>query len=445
MARYDNRNALILGAGRSGKAAARLLLERGGRVAIVDEKWPGQAMAECSTEGISCLTSDHEHLPDGAYDLVIVSPSFGLTHPWVETAQQRGLAIISELELAANYWKGELIAVTGSKGKSSVIKCLTDTLNLAGVVAVTAGNYGIPLCERVLTCAAYGEGTLAVTEVSSFQLEHTRTFAPTLAAILNIQADHLDRHETLEAYSALKRKIFQAQVAGKATAFLPKEISILGVPQGVPVETFGVKPWDTWRYHEGNVVHGELTIPVTGFFNNMVLGPAAALITAMLTHLGIAPEIIAQGFATFQPLPHRMQRLGTLNDVVIIDDSKATSLTATQAALKMIAPAKALLIAGGQLKEDDLDFLDLELSKGVKQAYLIGDAAPALFEAWEDLCDCEQCGDMKTAVDHALANAAPGDVLLLSPGCASFDQYAGMAKRGEHFKECVEAHGPIQP
>lgn len=443
MARYDNRNSLILGAGRSGLAAARLLLERGGRVAVVDENWPGSSLAEFSTEGISCLSADHDHLPDGAYDLVVVSPSIPLTHPWITIARQRGLAMISELELGANYWKGEAIAVTGSKGKSSVIKCLTDTLNLAGIPAVTAGNYGIPLCARVLECENAGVGVMAVTEVSSFQLEHTRTFAPTLAAILNIQADHLDRHETLEAYSTLKRRIFQAQVAGKATAFLPKEISILGVPQGVPVETFGTKPWDTWRYHEQNVIHGEVSIPVVGFFNNKVLGPAAALITAMLTHLGVAPEIIAKGFAEFKPLPHRMQRLGTIRGVTVIDDSKATSLTATQAALKMITPAKAHLIAGGQLKEDDLDFLDLELSKSVKKAYLIGEAAPALYEAWEDLCDCEQCGDMKTAVDHALANAVEGDVLLLSPGCASFDQYDGMAKRGEHFKACVEAHAPL--
>lgn len=443
MARYDNRNSLILGAGRSGLAAARLLLERGGRVAVVDENWPGSSLADFSTEGISCLSSDHDHLPDGAYDLVIVSPSIPLTHPWITIARQRGLAMISELELGANYWKGEAIAVTGSKGKSSVIKCLTDTLNLAGIPAVTAGNYGIPLCARVLECENAGVGVMAVTEVSSFQLEHTRTFAPTLAAILNIQADHLDRHETLEAYSTLKRRIFQAQVAGKATAFLPKEISILGVPQGVPVETFGTKPWDTWRYHEQNVIHGEVSIPVVGFFNNKVLGPAAALITAMLTHLGVTPEIIAKGFAEFKPLPHRMQHLGAIKGVTVIDDSKATSLTATQAALKMITPAKAHLIAGGQLKEDDLDFLDLELSKSVKKAYLIGEAAPALYEAWEDLCDCEQCGDMKTAVDHALANAVEGDILLLSPGCASFDQYDGMAKRGEHFKACVEAHAPL--
>ena len=243
--------------------------------------------------------------------------------------------------------------------------------------------------------------------------------------------------------TARKRAIFSSLGTEKAIAFLPKDISVLGVPQGVPVETFGPKPWDTWRYHNHAITHGDLSIPVTGFFDNKVLGSAAALITAMLTHLNIAPEIIAQGFATFTPLPHRMQHLGTLNGVSIINDSKATSLTATQAALKMVDPAKVHLIAGGRLKEDDLDFLDLELSKTVKKAYLIGEAAQQLFSAWEDLCDCEIAGDMSTAVEHALAAAAPGEVLLLSPGCASFDQYEGMAKRGEHFKACVEAHGTL--
>ena len=443
MARYDNRNTLILGAGRSGLAAARLLLDRGGRVAVVDESWTNEAMATFSTEGISCLCSDHDHLPDGAYDLVVVSPSFGLTHPWVLTAQQRGLAIISELELAANYWKGEIIAVTGSKGKSSVVKCMADILTLANIPATIAGNYGIPLCTRVLELPNAGEGVIAVTEVSSFQLEHTRTFAPTLAAILNIQADHLDRHDTLEAYSALKHKIFQAQVAGKATAFLPKEISILGVPQGVPVETFGTKPWDTWRFYNGAVVHGDLSVKVEGVFNNKVLGPAAALITAMMTHLKVEPAIIEQGFAQFAPLPHRMQLLGECNGVRIIDDSKATSLTATQAALKILGD-KVHLIAGGRLKEDDLDFLDLELSTAVTQAYLIGEAEGPLFEAWQDLCPCQRCGTMDVAVAQAMAAAKPGDVILLSPGCASFDQYPGMAKRGEHFKACVAQHGELR-
>ena len=140
MARYDRRNALILGAGRSGLAAARVILELHGRAAVADENWKPETLAAFGSEGISCIRAQREHLPDGNFDLVIVSPSIPLTHPWIITARDRGLAIISELELASVYWRGETIAVTGSKGKSSVIKCLTDTLNLAGRPAVTAGN-----------------------------------------------------------------------------------------------------------------------------------------------------------------------------------------------------------------------------------------------------------------------------------------------------------------
>lgn len=437
MPRYDNRNALILGAGRSGQAAARLIQARGGRASVVDAHWQTEVLAELSHEGFSCLTADRDHLPDGAYDLVVTSPSIPMTHPWITTARDRGLALISELELGAVYWRGESVAVTGSKGKSSMVKCLADTLTLAGRRAVTAGNYGIPLSARVLECANAGKGTVAVVEVSSFQMEHTRTFAPHLAAILNLQADHLDRHASMEEYAALKRRIFQAQHPGDR-AYLPWGLSPLGVPQGVTLERFGPEPWVDWRYAPGVVTHGALSIPVNGVFDNPVLGSAAALICAMLTELGLSPEEIAAGFSAFEPLPHRMQHLGEVRGVTFIDDSKATSLTATQAALRMVGRG-VRLIAGGRPKEDDLDFLDSELSAAVKKAYLIGEAQEALFAAWKDILPCVRCGTLPEAVRAAFADAEAGDTVLLSPGCASFDQFPGMAARGNAFRALFES------
>ena len=444
MARYDRRNALILGAGRSGRAAGRLILELQGRVTVADEAWTSEALASFGSEGMSCVRATREHLPDGNYDLVVVSPSIPLTHPWITKARARGLAIISELELGSVYWRGEIIAVTGSKGKSSVIKCLTDTLTLAGRRAVTAGNFGIPLCERLLECPDFGAGTIAVTEVSSFQLEHTRTFSPRLAAILNIQPDHLDRHGTMEAYLAAKRRIFQAVKPQVGRVFLPWGISPLGIPQGVPLLRFGPQPWVDWRFHKGVVTHGSLSIPVEGVFNNPILGDAASLIAGMLTELGLTPEQIAQGFATYQPLPHRFQCLGKLNGVSFIDDSKATSLTATQAALKMVGH-DARLIAGGLLKEEDLDFLEEELAIHAVKAYLIGAAQESLEAAWRDILPCEKCGTLETAVRKAFAESLPGDTILLSPGAASFDQYAGMSARGEDFARCFRALAEATP
>lgn len=434
--RYDNRNALILGAGRSGLAAARLIQARGGRAAVVDAAWKAEALKAFAQEGFRCLAVDHSHLPDGDYDLVVASPSIPLTHPWIRIARDRGLALISELELGSVYWCGESVAITGSKGKSSVVKCLTDTLTRAGRRAVTAGNYGTPLSARVLECPDFGAGTLAVVEVSSFQMEHTRTFAPHLAAILNLQADHLDRHGTQEAYAALKRRLFQAQRPGDR-AYLPWGLSPLGIPTGVTLERFGPEAWVDWRYVPGAVLHGGATIPVAGPFDNPVLGSAAALLCAMLTELGLPPEAISAGLAAYAPLPHRMQRLGEARGVAFIDDSKATSLAATQAALRMVG-RNVRLIAGGQLKEDDLDFLDAELTAAARKAYLIGEAQAPLFNAWRDLLPCAQCGTLQTAVRAAFAEAEPGDTILLSPGCASFDQFPGMAARGDAFRALFE-------
>lgn len=436
MPRYDNRNALILGAGRSGLAAARLIQARGGRASVVDAAWKADAVAAFAHEGFSCLTADRDHLPDGAYDLVVVSPAIPLEHPWIVTARDRGLALISELELGSVYWRGESVAVTGSKGKSSVVKCLADTLIRAGRRAVTAGNYGTPLSARVLECRDGGEGAIAVVEVSSFQMEHTRTFAPRLAAILNLQADHLDRHGTMEAYAALKRRVFQAQRPG-CRAYLPWGLSPLGIPSGVPLERFGPEAWADWRFVPGAVLHGEASIAVTGVFDNPVLGSAAALICAMLTALGLTSAEIAAGLAAFEPLPHRMQRLGEVRGVAFVDDSKATSLTATQAALRVIG-RNVRLIAGGRLKEDDLDFLDAELSSSARKAYLIGEAQDALFAAWRDILPCVRCGTLQDAVRAAFGEAGPGDTLLLSPGCASFDQFPGMAARGDAFRALFE-------
>ena len=446
MPRYDRRNALVLGAGRSGQAAARLMLEIGGRVAVVDENWPQEALAALSTQGVSCLHADHTYLPDGAYDLAIVSPSFPLDHPWVVAARNRGLSTISELELGASRWRGDVLAITGSKGKSSVVKCLADALCLAGRRAVTAGNYGVPLSERVQGCPDDGAGTIAVTEVSSFQLELTRTFAPRLAAILNIQADHLDRHGTIETYARIKRRIFQAQrpEAG-ARAYLPWGLSPLGIAPDIPLERFGREAWVDWRYVPGAILHKGLDkIVVSGYFDNPVLGPAAALIAAMLDACGLTVDQIAQGIGTFRPLPHRMQPIGTRNGVAFIDDSKGTSLAATQAALRMVGP-NVRLIAGGLLKETDLDFLEEELAANVRKAYLIGQAQDALLHAWGDIIPCQPCGDMATAVHAAFADATPGDTILLSPGCASFDQYPGMAARGDDFRARFQALAAPSP
>lgn len=439
--KYANRNALILGAGRSGEAAAKLIMETGGRAAIVDERWPEGRLAEVGSQGIRCLRATRDYLPDGAYDLIVASPSIPMDHPWLDTARTRGLHVISELELGAAAWQGDTLAVTGSKGKSSVVKCLVDALRAAGRDVCDAGNYGTPLSQRALERPDRGAGAIAVVEASSFQLELTRTFAPRLAAILNIQADHLDRHGTLEAYAAAKYRLFQAQRPPEAHAFLPPDLPGDAIPDGVPLLRFGLAPDAAWRYDADSrtVRHEETAIPVSGYFANPILGPAAALIAAMLTHCGLTPEQIAAAFADFQPLPHRMQRVGeTASGVAFIDDSKGTSLSATQAALRIVGHG-VRLIAGGQLKERDLAFLLPDLRAHAVKVYLIGEAAQTLHNAWQETVPCALCGDLPTAFHTACDEAQPGETLLLSPGCASFDQFPGMAARGDAFQILARA------
>lgn len=435
---YRGCKGIVLGAGKSGGAAARLLLAQGAEATLLDAQWNDEQRTAYEADGITCLTVAPTDFPECAIDLVVTSPGIPADHPWIQAAQARSLPVISELELAATVWQGEAWAITGSKGKSSVVKCLTDTLNQNHHPAVAAGNYGTPLSDYCLRLPDNGKGVLAIVEVSSFQLEFTQTFAPTFAAILNLQPDHLDRHKTLANYLALKQKIFQAQRAEKGCrAFLPMELSATAVPDGVPVERFGCEAGLDWVYTEGQLQGPTQAVKLEGYFNNRVLGPAAALITAMLSHYGLLPEAIAEGFKGFVPLPHRVQWIGEKRGVRFIDDSKGTSLSATQAALQMCGP-KVHLIAGGLLKERDVDFLAEDLRQYASAAYIIGKETETLCRAWAPYLPTLACGTMNVAVRQAFAAAQPGETILLSPGAASFDQYAGMAARGEHFKACVQ-------
>ncbi len=418
---------LILGAGRSGIAAAQLARAHGAIPTVIDLYPTDTARTTLEAAGISCLKIEPNAFPEGSFDGVITSPSIPLESHWIRHAQAQGLPILSELDFGARHWQGDAIAVTGSKGKSSVIKCLTDILNQAGRPAVTAGNYGIPLSQRVLEYPHAGKGIIAVTEVSSFQMEHTTFFAPSLAAILNIQADHLDRHHTIETYRALKFKLFQ-NIIDPSCAFITPGITQEATSQPVYSCTTGPLP------HVDDIP--------TGYFANPILAPAAAIICAMLTRLGIPQDIIIHGLRTFEPLPHRMQRIATINGITYIDDSKATTLAATHAALHMLTPP-IRLIAGGLLKESDLTFLRPTLQSTVAKAYIIGSETRPFLEAWRDAVPLEDCGTMANAMHAIHRDASPGDTVLLSPGTASFDQYPGMAARGNDFQSLIPQIGEV--
>lgn len=428
--------SLVLGAGVSGVAAARLLAAHAGRVTVLDQAAATvttQAASKLSLPGIT-FRAGPEALPDEPFDLCVVSPAFALDHPWLAACRNRGIPLISELELGFAHWRGRILAITGSKGKSSLVKFCADTLNLAGITAAPAGNYGTPLCELVLDRP---ELAWAVTEVSSFQLEHVLNFRPQIGILLNLQPDHLDRHGDMAEYRRLKLCLFACQKTNDV-AIIPEDFDSAGaISNTVQRLTFGAGATSVWRYAEHAVVgrwhDRDLHVALDGtWFDNPVLGLAAAAGTGALTACGLTATAIEAGFRAFQPLAHRVQLVAEHAGVRFIDDSKATSLTAVAAALQMVS-GPIRLIAGGRLKEHDLDSLKELLTHRVQKVYVIGECMHRMCAAWSKAVACEACGNIETAVAHAAAEASMGETVLLSPGCASFDQFISYKERGERF------------
>jgi UDP-N-acetylmuramoylalanine--D-glutamate ligase len=439
--KYDRVRALVLGASISGEWAARLLLARGGRITLLDES-EGTKLAEVAervrTAGGDVLFGKRA-LPEGDYDICVASPAFALNHIWIRACQERNIPVISELELGACYWRGKMIAITGSKGKSSLVKFCSDTLNLAGLSASPAGNYGIPLCQLVMENPSLA---WAVVEVSSFQMEHSPTFHPQIALLLNFQPDHLDRHADLEEYKGLKFRMF-ANMNGDDIALLPAGLEDEGLMNvQVPCLRFGDEKGNDWCYEPGAITHRQdaIRMDIQGtWFDNEILGIAAAAGSAILLRAGVSKDVLVQGFKSFKPLSHRVQAIGTdSKGVMWVDDSKATSLTAMAAALKMVKkPVR--LIAGGVLKEKDLKFLKDLLTQTTKKVYLIGQCAGEMEDAWASTVPCEIYGTIDRAVAAAAQEAQSYETVLLSPGTASFDQFSSYRERGERFTQLVRA------
>ncbi len=426
---------LVLGAGKSGCAAAELLRRRGACVTLADE---GASAAAAAPEGVVMFRGGAK-LPAEDFRLCVASPAFAPGHPWLVQCRERGIGIVSELELGAAYWKAAILAVTGSKGKSSIVKLCSDTLNLHGIKASPAGNYGIPLCDLAVR---EGGERWAVTEVSSFQMENTENFAPRIGILLNVQPDHLDRHGSMQEYRALKLRMFSGMQPG-SLALVHETIDPGGsLPAGVRLCRFGSGEGCDWRWHAGvitgGVGAGAVSISTRGsWFDNPVFGVSAAAAAAALTEIGLSPGAVEKGVREFSPLAHRMEHFLRSGDgVTFVDDSKGTSLSAMTAALKMVQPP-VYLIAGGLLKEKLCENTKELLTQRAKKVYLIGDSCDEMFQAWSDAVACVKCRTLERAVDAAVGDAGTGATVLLSPGTASFDQFENYCERGERFKELV--------
>jgi len=419
---YEKR-ILILGQGVSGRAAARLMLREGHDVVILDEGGTDQ-------------TSDISGAFEKQYDLCILSPGIPFDHSWVNRARQCSLEILPEFEVGWQRFKGKTLAITGSNGKSTVVKWCAESLQRTGLSAVACGNYGVPVCD--ILCSALIPDVL-VMELSSFQLEAAKAFKPDSALLLNVLPNHLDRHGGIDAYRRLKLSLFR-DIAPASPAILPEALCEEAEQYypGKNYITFGTEPSAVYQYKQGTIRHnGRMLADITDtLYENDVMGASAAATFALLKSFDVEYSTTLDALNDLVPLPHRHQEIGQRNNIIFVNDSKATNLAALSAA---VAASKrpVRLIAGGRAKEKNFKWVKEVLAKNTKRVYLIGSDAQAMSRAWSSAVHCKVCGTLDVAVREAWRDASAGETILLSPGCTSFDQFKHFEERGEQFMNIV--------
>jgi UDP-N-acetylmuramoylalanine--D-glutamate ligase len=384
--------ALVVGMGLSGEAAAYALRERGAEVVTADRE-----------DG----TDEELALLDGV-DVLVKSPGVPGENPLVVEARSRGVPVWSEVELGYRLLPGgvRLVGVTGTKGKTTTVRLLGAMLEAAGWPVVLAGNEQPPLSE---VAGSVEQGAWVVCELTSFQLEDVHTLALDLALLLNLEPDHLDRHGTFEAYRDAKLRIFER--VGKT--IVPAGSGLAGI-EWSPAEPLPVEPRIPGAHNREN----------------------AAAATRVARELGVPEEAIAEALVSFPGVEHRLEPIAEIGGVRWVNDSKATTVGAAVRALAAYAGEPLRLIAGGRGKGQSFEPLSTALGPNVRAVYVIGEAADEI--AGVAGPRAVQAGDLERAVARAAADAEPGEVVLLSPACASFDQFRDFVHRGEEFRRLVQ-------
>jgi UDP-N-acetylmuramoylalanine--D-glutamate ligase len=464
------RRALVLGGSRSGTAAAAALAGLGIRVTLSDRKPPGAlaALGEVQQMGVTFVPQDELTASWPAVDLVIKSPGVPAEAAPVAMARERGVPIWSEVELAYALFPNPFDAITGTNGKTTTTALLGHLFLVAGRPARILGNIGTAVTSVAGTIAPNEE---LVVEVSSFQLEDIHAFRPAVGIFLNLTPDHLDRHGSMERYFECKANLFAQQCVGDvavlslddpAVAKLGKDLragsqgprvaffstaDAGGIGAGPAVAAGGLSPdsWieDGWIFLEGERCMGVGDIQIPGRHN---LENCLAAGTAALAR-GVGLEAVVEGLQTFTGVSHRLECAGIVAGVTYVNDSKATNVEATLTALNAY-PRDTYLILGGRDKASDYRPIARACAQGCRAVYLIGEATPLIEEAFrevrldervEGVPEPRSCGDLDTAVRIAARTARTGEVVLLAPACASFDQYSCFEERGEHFRRIVAA------
>jgi len=443
----NGKRVLVVGLGKSGVASATFLHSRGARVSVSDAKSPEQLRQEIPVlldAGITVETGQHGERTFREQDLIVISPGVPFDMPQLARARERGIPIIGEVELAARFLKGNIVAVTGSNGKTTTTTLAGDVIAASGRDTLVGGNIGTPAISFVDTAT---EQTWIVLEISSFQLETVETFCPKIAAVLNVTPDHLDRHHSFDNYVAAKARIFENQAAADFAVLNADDATCVSMATAIKSRVYWfsrLREVERGAFVRGKEVvwrdgnRDQDILPVTdislkGAHN--LENVLAAVSIGMLVKA--EPSAIRRAVAEFKAVEHRLEYIGSVRGVEYYNDSKATNVDATIKAIESF-PGRLHLILGGKDKGSDYTVLNELLSRRAKRVYTIGSAA-AKIEGQIRGVEVLHCETLDNAVKRATEAAEPGDVVLLAPACASFDQFESYEHRGRVFKELVRS------
>lgn len=430
---------VVVGAALSGVAAAGLLARRGARVTVTDVKPEIEARAALEARGIALELGGHDEATFTGADLVVTSPGVPVGVPALVAARNAGVPVIGELELASRWLRGRVIAITGTKGKSTTTALAGRMLEAAGRRVLVAGNIGVPLSLHVDDSTPE---TLHVVEASSFQLETTDTFHPWIAALLNFSPDHLDQHPTVEAYAAAKQRIFRRQTPEDVAVVNAEDLPARALARATPARRV---PYGLALEGDGFTVEGDAIVERRGGRSEPLVPTSSVRVmgrhilsdvvaaTAICRTTGAGAEAMAAAVAAFSGLPHAMELVATAGGVRFVNDSKATNVEAARRSIESVDRG-LVVIMGGRYKGGEFRDLAAPLLARGGAVVAIGEAAGRIVEALGASVRVETAADMRNAVRRAWEMAQPEGTVVLAPACSSFDMFRDFAERGEVFR-----------
>ncbi|NYE58786.1 UDP-N-acetylmuramoyl-L-alanine--D-glutamate ligase [Carboxydothermus ferrireducens] len=444
MGLYTNKRILVVGAGKSGRAAAAFLIKRGAKVVLTDKKMSlpvDEELKKLAEEGVELVLGGYPLVKD--WELLVVSPGVPLTEEPIVYSLKEGIPVLGEIELAYKELKAPIIAVTGTNGKTTTTSWIGEVLKIAGFKTLIAGNIGYPLIEAVEE-----EWDAVSLEVSSFQLETIKSFKPKVAVLLNLTPDHLDRHKTLEGYLEAKARIFINQDRTDITVLNYDDPRIRSLGRKTPGRVFYFSQKEELEegvfVKKGKIVVRSLEVEeeIIDIKNLPLPGPhnlenALATVAACWS-FGVSGKNIEKGLRNFQGVAHRLEKVAEINGVLYVNDSKGTNPDSTIKALNSYE-RPIVLIAGGRNKGNSFGELAREIREKVRFTVLVGECREELKEALEMVGYDKYviAESFEDAVKKAKELARPGDVVLLSPAAASWDMFKNYEERGELFKRLV--------